>query len=242
MHARTQAYLPKEWNPPRAPNTLTDTQTHHKWHDPPPTPEVTECNLYGGVTRLLGDGRRRRQTHSSAVFKDAAKRAAACCRGGWTAGYTRSTHGCQTPWRFACSPLDNWSSIYSPVISSRVPGRWAVHFWSHCRLYVSSLVARRLTSGPAVGNVISGAADSGLGLSGFKDAAGSVQGCGLVSLRFILFYWLQTYLMKQTRWICGRRKWVEKGDGVREHNCGYFQTTLLTSWQGVYRVAWKAIE
>lgn len=53
---------------------------------------------------------------------------------------TISTHGCQTPRSSACSPLDNWSSIYPPVITSRVPVRWAARPPARLFLVSSPLV------------------------------------------------------------------------------------------------------
>lgn len=56
-------------------------------------------------------------------FRDAAKRAPVCW-GGYFLGSRMSD-----PWSFARSPLDNMSSIYSPVITSGDPPPWASHLF-----------------------------------------------------------------------------------------------------------------
>lgn len=58
------------------------------------------------------------------------------------------------PWSFACSLLDNWSSIYSPVITGLVPAPWADHLFLVSLLPVCfQLCSQLFTSGPMIRNL-----------------------------------------------------------------------------------------
>lgn len=144
----------------------------------------------------------------------------------------------------------------SPVITSRVPVRWAsrpsVYFWSHCRLFVSTLVARRLTFGPAGRNFISGAADSDLGRVSRThqeagEAAATQRLCALFYFTgFRIFKWSRRVgslaggsdWRRETEWesiivdISGRDCWqADKG----------FTTLLEKLWSslGCFTLSWE---
>lgn len=68
-------------------------------------------------------------------------------------GYAHSSR-MSDPWSFACSPLDNWSSIYSPVITSLVPAPWVGHLFLVSLLLVCfQLCSQLFTSGPMIRNL-----------------------------------------------------------------------------------------
>lgn len=48
---------------------------------------------------------------------------------GWVGGWFACSSRMSNPWSFACSPFDNWSSIYSPVITGLVPAPCVSHLF-----------------------------------------------------------------------------------------------------------------
>lgn len=73
-----------------------------------------------------------------------------CLDGGWFACSSRMSN----PRSFAGSPLDNWSSIYSPVITSLVPAPCISHlFLVSLELVCFQLCSQLFTSGRMIRNV-----------------------------------------------------------------------------------------
>lgn len=74
-------------------------------------------------------------------------------RWGWVGRQAHSSW-MSNPWSFACSPLDNWSSIYSPVITSLVPALWVSHLFLVSLLPVCfQLCSQLFTSGLMIRNL-----------------------------------------------------------------------------------------